>query len=216
MNKSLLKNEKRIIFLGDNKVGKSTILTQFTKNKFLTNYIPTIGVDNYIKEFKFDEKIINYCLWDTNGDEKTIQILPLNIYQSTDAFIIICSYDSISSYQNIPDWINLIKKYSNKNNLILENNNEDIPIFVLINKVDIKDKFFSRENVLHSVQNEYLNIQIIEISAKQYDNIENLFFTISKKLLGLKEGNNNKLILKRQSSFLNYNEKKTIKCPKCC
>ena len=48
MNKSLLKNEKRIIFLGDNKVGKTTILTQFTKNKFLTNYIPTIGVDNCV------------------------------------------------------------------------------------------------------------------------------------------------------------------------
>ena len=81
--------------------------------------------------------------------------------------------------------------------MISENNNEDIPIFVLINKVDIKDKFFSRENVLHSVQTEYLN-------------------TISKKLLGLKEDNNNELILKSQSSFLNYNEKKTIKCPKCC
>ena len=67
--------------------------------------------------------------------------------------------------------------------MILENNNEDIPIFVLINKVDIKDKFFSRENVLHSVQNEYLNIQIIEISAKQYDNIENLTPLTLKKMV---------------------------------
>ncbi len=218
MYKSRFNNEKIVVILGDNEVGKTCILKQFAKNKFITKYIPTMGVDFYTKEYKINEKIINFCLWDTNGEEKNTQILPYNIYLSTNAFIIVCSYVSISSSSNIPDWINLIKKYLNKNNRLLNNIPENIPIFILINKVDIKEKYFSKENIQSFVKDSVLDVKIMETSAKQPENIDNLFITISRKLLGLNDKIDGELIdesFATQNSFNNINEVRK-KCPKCC
>lgn len=35
----------KILLIGNTSVGKSSILMQFSENKFNTNFLPTIGVD---------------------------------------------------------------------------------------------------------------------------------------------------------------------------
>ena len=218
MNKK--KNGKIVIILGDNEVGKTTILNQFAKQKFLTNYISTIGVDFYTKNLIIGDNTINFYLWDTNGEEIEKKYLPLNIYQNANSFLIVCSYDSLESCRNIPNYLDFISEFINKkNNNNINNESENIPIFVIINKNDIKDKFFQKETICSFFKDEpYINI--VETSARNNNDINNLFIQISQKLLGISFIENNDIFNKHNSTnnlILNTQpQQKNKKCNKCC
>ncbi len=216
MNKK--KNGKIVIILGDNEVGKTTILYQFAKQKFLTNYVSTIGVDFYTKTLIIGENTINFYLWDTNGEEIEQKYLPLNIYQKANSFLIVCSYDSLESCRNVPNYLDFIRTFINNNNNNIDN--ENIPIYVIINKNDIKDKFFQKETICSFFKDDLSYINIVEVSARNNNEINNLFIQISKKLLGISFIENDDIFNLQNTtnnSILNANQEVKIrKCNKCC
>ena len=48
----------KILVLGESKVGKSSILNQFTENVFKENLNPTLGIDYKIKKINVDSTVI--------------------------------------------------------------------------------------------------------------------------------------------------------------
>ena len=60
----------QILIIGDSTVGKTSILSMYTKGTFNQNYLATVGVDNFTKDEKIDNKTIRVKIWDTAGQEK--------------------------------------------------------------------------------------------------------------------------------------------------
>ena len=87
----------KIIFLGDQGVGKSSILNRFAQDKFESNYQATIGLDFHSKNVLIDNVNVRLLLYDTAGQEKFKSLIPMYI---RDANIIIVVYD-ITSNHNI-------------------------------------------------------------------------------------------------------------------
>ena len=54
-----------VVLIGDSEVGKSNLLSRFTKNEFDMKTKTTIGVDLATKSIKVDTKIIKVQIWDT-------------------------------------------------------------------------------------------------------------------------------------------------------
>ncbi len=69
--------------------------------------------------------------------------------------------------------------------------NDKIPVYILINKKNIKDKFFIKENVCSFFKDDLNYVNVIETSARDNNNINNLFIQISKKSLGINLIENN-------------------------
>ena len=83
MNKASNKEQKiakSLIVLGDNHVGKSSIITQFTKERFSEDYKSTIGVYFQSKEIKILNQTVYLSIWDVNGEEIKNTILDSRIY----------------------------------------------------------------------------------------------------------------------------------------
>ena len=57
----------KFLLIGDSGIGKTSLLCRFSDNEFLTNFIPTIGVDFKIKTIELNGKTIKLQLWDTAG-----------------------------------------------------------------------------------------------------------------------------------------------------
>lgn len=53
--------------LGDSGVGKSNILTRFTRNEFNLESKTTIGVEFAAKSLVIESKVIKAQIWDTAG-----------------------------------------------------------------------------------------------------------------------------------------------------
>ena len=101
---SIGKYKYKIVFLGNQSVGKTSIIHRFIYDSFDENYQATIGIDFMSQKMYVEDKIIILNLWDTAGQERFKSLIPSYIKDS--AVAIVC-YDVTSreSFQSIDKWI---------------------------------------------------------------------------------------------------------------
>ena len=93
-----------VIFLGDQSVGKTSIIYRYLNSGFNKNLIvyyyyiqTTLGIDSLTKTIEIGKNIIRLQLWDTAGQERFKCIIPSYIKKACVAIIV---YD-ITSIINI-------------------------------------------------------------------------------------------------------------------
>ncbi len=91
MSKSYPKEIKyKLIMIGDENVGKTSIINRCKNDKYSGNYKPTLGLDFQSKSIIIDNINIKLLLYDTAGQEKFRALIPL---YTKDAKIIFFVYD---------------------------------------------------------------------------------------------------------------------------
>ncbi|KAL0289969.1 UNVERIFIED_CONTAM: Ras-related protein RAe [Sesamum angustifolium] len=94
----------KLVFLGDQSVGKTSIITRFMYDKFDTTYQATIGIDFLSKTMYLEDRTVRLQLWDTAGQERFRSLIPSYIRDSSVAVIV---YDVANrqSFLNTSKWI---------------------------------------------------------------------------------------------------------------
>ena len=88
------------MLIGDSGVGKSNLLSRFTRNEFNLDSKSTIGVEFATRSIQVDSKTIKAQIWDTAGQEDYDRLRPLS-YPQTDVFLICFSLVSPPSFKNV-------------------------------------------------------------------------------------------------------------------
>ena len=73
-NQMFLKH--KIVFLGDQSVGKTSIILRFSQDTFDTKQKATVGIDFLTKTIYVDDKMVRMQVWDTAGQEKFHCLIP--------------------------------------------------------------------------------------------------------------------------------------------
>ena len=60
----------KLVLIGDSAVGKSNLLSRFTKNEFNLESKSTIGVEFATKTIEAEGRLIKAQIWDTAGQER--------------------------------------------------------------------------------------------------------------------------------------------------
>ncbi|THF99489.1 hypothetical protein TEA_016361 [Camellia sinensis var. sinensis] len=60
----------KVVLIGGSGVGKSNLLSRFTKNEFSLESKSTIGVEFATRSIRVDDKIVKAQIWDTAGQER--------------------------------------------------------------------------------------------------------------------------------------------------
>ena len=154
----------KLIFLGDQGVGKSCILNRFLNDTFIENYQATIGLDFQSKNVQIEGQDIHLLLYDTAGQEKFRSLIPM---YTRDANIVLLVYDisNRDSFNHLPDWLK-----------DLTNVNFDEVIFAIVaNKVDLSGKREVTAEEGQKFADEH-NFIFQEISAKTGLGFSELFY----------------------------------------
>ena len=154
----------KLIFLGDQSVGKSCILNRFLNDTFIEDYQATIGLDFQSKNVQIDNQDIHLLLYDTAGQEKFRSLIPM---YTRDANIILLVYEVTSkdSFLHLNHWLNDLTTVK-----------KDEVIFVVVgNKTDLEDKreVSREEGEQFAKDNDYL---FAEVSAKYGEGFQDLFY----------------------------------------
>ena len=64
----------KVVVIGDSAVGKSQLLSRFTKNEFCFDSKSTIGVEFQTRTVTIKGKVIKAQIWDTAGQERLASI----------------------------------------------------------------------------------------------------------------------------------------------
>ena len=59
-----------MVLIGDSGVGKSNLLSRFTRNEFNLESKSTIGVEFATRSIQVDNKTVKAQIWDTAGQER--------------------------------------------------------------------------------------------------------------------------------------------------
>ncbi|KAK5773994.1 hypothetical protein RI543_004751 [Arxiozyma heterogenica] len=178
-NKSLSKY--KIVFLGEQGVGKTSLITRFMYDTFDDHYQATIGIDFLSKTMYLDDKTIRLQLWDTAGQERFRSLIPSYIRDSRVA-IVVYDITKKKSFEFIDKWIEDVRNERGEDNVIL---------CVVGNKSDLSDeRQVSTEEGEKKAELLGANI-FMETSTKVGYNVKNLFKKIAKSLPEFQDDNNN-------------------------
>ena len=70
----------KLVLIGDSGVGKSNLLSRFTRNEFNLESKSTIGVEFATRSLNVDSKVIKAQIWDTAGQERLPNLQPLLLF----------------------------------------------------------------------------------------------------------------------------------------
>lgn len=160
----------KLILVGDGGVGKTTFVKRHISGEFERRYIPTMGVEVHPLAFFTNLGQIVYNVWDTAGQEK-FGGLRDGYYINGQAAIIMFDVLSKATYKNVPQWHRDITRVC-----------EGIPICLVGNKVDVKDRKVKPKTIMFHRKKP--NMQYFDISAKSNYNFEKPFLWLIRRLTG--------------------------------
>ncbi|CAD8178673.1 unnamed protein product [Paramecium octaurelia] len=162
----------KIVFLGNQSVGKTSIINRFIFDNFTGNEQPTVGIDFISKTLQVDNKSVRLQLWDTAGQERFRSLIPSYIRDSQAA--IIC-YDITNekSFQDLQKWIEDVK----------DERGDEVLIYILGNKTDLDQERVIQTDIGEQKAKE-LGASFSEVSAKSAHNVAEFFKKLSYDLQG--------------------------------
>ncbi len=196
-----------ILIIGDNGVGKTSILNRFFDDIFISSTMPTQGIGFAEKLIIFQQKIVKIRIWNTNGQDSLI-LSVFEMCKNIDGIIITYDITKVSSFNNIHNWINLIKSHNNINN---------IKIALVGNKTDISDKrvvSFIKGKLISKRYKIDLFFETSALNNIQSDNnttIQNMFTKFFDKIMSL-NCDNYFMQLKNKSLIKYINQFRQLTC----
>ncbi|GLB35535.1 putative rab subfamily of small GTPases [Lyophyllum shimeji] len=156
----------KVVLIGDSGVGKSNLLSRFTRNEFNLESKSTIGVEFATRSINVDGKTVKAQIWDTAGQER-YRAITSAYYRGAVGALLVYDIAKHATYVNVTRWLKELRDHADSN----------IVIMLVGNKSDLKHlravptdeaKAFATEN----------GLSFIETSALDASNVESAFQTI--------------------------------------
>ena len=191
-----------MMLLGDGQVGKTSLISRLTGNKFDDSPMTTIGKETYLYDTILHGINIKIKIFDTAGQER-FKSMSANVIKNVEGLILTYSIESKESFNNLDNWLHQL------------NNVSDIsktPIILVGNKSDLKDlrEVDYEEGEDYAKDHEF---HFFETSAKTGENVKEAFDYIFELLYKkLEEEITGKKGYVKQVLVIKKNKEKKQKC----
>lgn len=164
----------KIVLVGDSGVGKSNLLSRFTRNTFTEDEKSTIGVEFATRIVPMEDgKKVKAQIWDTAGQER-YRAITNAYYRGALGAMLVYDVTKQATFDNIPRWLRELRDHANR----------DIVLVLVGNKCDLVNSTTEREvqeEQARELAEEY-NLPFMETSAKSGIRVEEAFVTIMKTI----------------------------------
>uniref|UniRef100_A0A0D3FR86 GTP-binding protein n=2 Tax=Oryza TaxID=4527 RepID=A0A0D3FR86_9ORYZ len=193
----------KIVLIGDSGVGKSNLLSRFTRNSFSLDSKSTIGVEFATRTIQVtmpasasfssaspdllcllvEGKIVKAQIWDTAGQER-YRAITSAYYRGAVGALLVYDVTKATTFENVKRWLKELRDHADSN----------IVVMLIGNKIDLKHlRSVSLEDATSFAEREGLSF--VETSALDATNVDKAFQTvlteiyriISKKALAADE-----------------------------
>ena len=170
----------KIIIVGDQSVGKTSIITRYTEDKFDENTIVTISPLFSKKIIKINEIFFNINLWDLPGQDRN-PVATNSFAKDSNGIIYCCDVKESKSRDNLTAWEETL---SSKEAI------ENIPKIIIENKCDLlgdENKYQDNMNGLRQFSSKLGCKNFFRTSAKNGYNVnESINYLINEIIKEIK------------------------------
>lgn len=127
MTKEKIAITRKVVLVGDDSCGKSSILHRFAHGTFRNDVLPTCGVDWRIAQMRLaDGTFVKLQIWDTNGTDRYKDITS-RYYTGAHAFVLAFDITRRNTFERLNGWFELIQRCGDSGT----------PVYLIGNKVDM-------------------------------------------------------------------------------
>jgi small GTP-binding protein len=197
----------KLVLVGNQSVGKSSIIRRYIHHSFNKDYTCTIGTELSKKSLPIgDRKQVNLYIWDTCGQEK-FRSVTRQYYHDTQAILFVFDLINRKSFDDMKSWIDEALNYTDC---------EQCMFFLIGNKSDMKEEICVESKEIKNFLKKSKNLKkYFEVSALENNNIDVTFDKISQYLVTKFSGeeiNNNMKELKSKLEIANNNKNSSGCC----
>ncbi|OIW20577.1 hypothetical protein TanjilG_15382 [Lupinus angustifolius] len=173
----------KVVLVGDSGVGKSNLLSRFTRNEFSSETRSTIGVEFATRTIQIDDKVIKAQIWDTAGQER-YRAITSAYYRGAAGALLVYDVSKHITFENVERWLNELRYHTDANTVIM----------LVGNKADLRRlRAVATDEAATLAERE--NTYFIETSALESLNVNNAFtevltqiyHVVSRKALDVRE-----------------------------
>lgn len=160
----------KVVVIGDSGVGKSNLLSRFTRNEFNLESKSTIGVEFATRSVSIEGKTIKAQIWDTAGQER-YRAITSAYYRGAVGALVVYDITKDISFHNVEKWLAELR----------ENATADITMMLVGNKIDLANQrvISTEEGKEYADRN---GISFMEASALTASNVEASFLNILSEI----------------------------------
>ncbi|KMZ60373.1 Ras-related protein RABA5c [Zostera marina] len=101
----------KVVMIGDSAVGKSNLLSRYTRNEFNHNTKATIGVEFQTQSIGIDGKEVKAQIWDTAGQER-FRAVTSAYYRGAVGGLIVYDITRRTTFESVSRWLEELKTHS--------------------------------------------------------------------------------------------------------
>lgn len=170
----------KIVLVGDSGVGKSNLMSRFTKNEFDIHTTSTVGVEFESRTVQMqDDQWVKLQVWDTAGQER-FKAVTTAYYRNAYGAVLVYDITSRNSFLNVTKWLGEIRDYANR----------EVQLHMVGNKLDLVQENPSARQVTveeAKAKAEELGVFYSEVSAKNdgkqfKEAVDEVFLDMAKRL----------------------------------
>lgn len=153
----------KVVLIGDSGVGKSNLLSRFTRNEFSLESKSTIGVEFATRTINVDNKMIKAQIWDTAGQER-YRAITSAYYRGAVGALLVYDITRHVTFENVERWLKELKDHTDTN----------IVVMLVGNKADLRHlRAVPTEDGQSFAERE--SLYFMETSALESTNVEHAF-----------------------------------------
>ncbi|RAL39536.1 unnamed protein product [Cuscuta campestris] len=160
----------KVVLIGDSGVGKSNLLSRFTRNEFCLESKSTIGVEFATRTLQVEGRTVKAQIWDTAGQER-YRAITSAYYRGALGALLVYDVTKPTTFENVSRWLKELRDHADSN----------IVITLIGNKNDLGHlRAVATEDAQSYAEREGLSF--IETSALEATNVEKAFLTILSEI----------------------------------
>jgi Ras-related protein Rab-11A len=170
------------VLIGDSGVGKSNLLSRFTRNEFNLDSKSTIGVEFATRSIQVDTKTIKAQIWDTAGQER-YRAITSAYYRGAVGALLVYDISKHQTYDNVTRWLKELRDHADSNIVIMLVGNKSDLRHLRAVPTDEAKQFASTYTKAYLYSTKLMclgenNLSFIETSALDASNVELAFQNI--------------------------------------
>ena len=163
----------KIVLIGDSGVGKSNLLSRFTRNEFNLESKSTIGVEFATKSIQAEGKTIKAQIWDTAGQER-YRAITSAYYRGAVGALLVYDISKHSTFENVERWLKELRDHAEAN----------IVVMLVGNKSDLRHLRAVETDEAMAFAEQH-NLAFIETSALDASGVDTAFQRILTEIYRL-------------------------------
>nr|QKY15278.1 ras-related protein RIC2 (RIC2) [Polytomella parva] len=153
----------KVVLIGDSGVGKSNLLSRFTRNVFSLESKSTIGVEFATRSIQVDGQTVKAQIWDTAGQER-YRAITSAYYRGAVGALVVYDITKGVTFANVERWLKELRDHADANTVIMLVGNKSDLKHLRDVPTDLAQKFSAEQG-----------LSFIETSALESTNVDRAF-----------------------------------------